>query len=1265
MVVFKIIGILLAVLFVMAAFYLVFESILRRKEAKIILKSVVKQINKSATIFSFTILFFSLLVAIVFGNNIAMSNYYSQINNIYNNSLHNQLVIRNPYNLTNKSNQWAELEQYVDTNDPNYNQTTGKITYNDIFIDNSCLYFDTDFRPSRANNCNDANGDTNGNSIYYLNVLLNQLNKNSELIFSLNSLINLTYTLDPINDIPNQDSDILEYEIQVVRVPDYSATNSLIFKDKQYILNSFLPDSEDNLNYQVGATNLINDNQAVLIHNEDEIPLGSQLHLFSQIDAYRRPSDADKKFQPLNVEPLEIVNYAYSTKYLSPSASIASSPIINPLVSTSDDIAKTAIVFVNETTFNSIFEAYITLYEQAYIDNTLPGPGRYTNTVAGGIYLMLEEENLALNFALGDVKTYEKILSGNSFIETLANDVSNLEFFINTEIAKYFNDTDSNDLSNRGATITPNINEVYANQVAYEWYNEDLQLNRNTTKGFVNYNSYQSISFSITIAIFLISAIVIFIILVRQIKRNQKELGVLKSIGFHTSAISIGYSVFPTLALIPGLFIGFIFSTPVILWWNSLFATGAFINYSQATSSIAFYVLSSLVILVVYIVFSFIVSQIYLRKKSLVLVNEVSNSKASFWVRKIDKLSLNTKNRKSSFGSLHLIKNSFNSTKTVLFNFVIILGMTILLMFTFSAQKAVETSVEKSFQPVQFDQFSILNTGSDGLLSAPGVNKKYVTNQDFEEKKEIYNIVTASVNEDVTNLNNYCSFAQSTLNNMTDPLDLYSAIPVDQVVTFLDMTASFATYHSNDVNNTLLENINNLQASCNLNLPSSGNISSASLNSDFLSKLYSELNNLVYRSENANSLEYISFYLNTYEPSNQNLASVSISNVYFDRNNDCKIDLSEQDETINNEFGKTLPTLFADTTTIADFIYFESLTSSIDTIDYYLSDINNLTQDFNCQGPNGTETVAATKVVIDSLTAANQNIKPGDLIYVEINSKFTPPADVSGSDINDLVFPVIVQDIGFSPVPFGLVIPKDAPDVIALQNKVIDDISYSFNSLNGNLVTKDTNGQQGITQSLSTPYFYDDNVTNKLPQSIGANQSYTSLFDFLNSTTGVSSYVGGSERLVFPISIAEDQVEKNIASITSITTILFLLTLISALILLSLVISQVIEENKKQSTVLQALGYKPRSVANLTLTGYLIQFLLFFAISIPIGFAFISLVNSLTSLAVVGVFFLSVSSLQIIFVLLILVGTYLISWLIAYLIYSNQKPASALKNNLV
>ena len=1191
-------------------------GIKHRKEALLISKSNINDIKLRPLPFTFLTIFFSIMLAIIVSSTFSISKVNSSIYDTLKKSTYYHLTINSPDNYTefDTGTSWNTFPD--GTSIPANPGDSGN-----IYIDNAVNYFGSD-------------------SIYYVDQYLKWFQENTDY--------NIYYTLDVSMNLNFFVNDILETSdsigitgnivtentvLNLNREEDFNQYNTFYSNNSYHTVTSIyydehpLNDQKINNPSNISGSQLEN-NQILMINGypNDNFSLGSaitptylvpipnstggSLNLYDDSSGTNQQSvqplqPTENDYENNKSSSLNFTDYTYSGLFLTSS----SEPYFNregtTLASASVGSSLSAIGFVNETTFDSIFVDIFTS-----IQNNFDNQNGITTTDYEVMQYMLENKiiNFSYNIVFADIfekqTTYENY---NNFNDEIGQRTD--------YILSQFSDSFKWEYEWEWTGIPQNdwvrSSDAYLLESKFSilpW--DDFRYGPNTpaTSSFELSNNYGASATYISIAILLVGFVIIVLYIIKIVKDQSIQMGTLKSLGFSQGAISISNMIYPIISLAIGFGFGILLSIPINFWWLSFFTPTYFLNYNSFQLQFLTIFFAALLLVAIFAMITFATTYLYLRKPSLKLIKEEAKNKTSTFTKVVESTALVSKNFNFKFS----LQNGFKSTKNFLFIFLTVGGMSFFIFFSMASQNILDTTLTQAFDPVNFYYLGLYNPTSIGN-NAP--ERKIITNEEFLNNKIDFNIVTSDPDSQT-----FENWINETLGDMQTNINEYYAIPIEQVFT-LNQTLLDESAILNPDDPTSQQSMSDLQNSININ----GTITNPDQNLFFNIYQWTEL---IISDSLKNNTEYVSFYHVTYASNNQTIAIESFANVYIDFNNSGNVDKSEF-------VGNSL-SLIGEPFNVAQSI--KILDSSNDVaISKYLS-----TPDKNLDvDPNSTGNEIVTKAVVDSITAATLNLEVGDVIYVEFNQQYfnTAPGPI----------PVVVEEIGLSGVPFGIIVSKDSQNIFNNQTSTANNTSfYTFAS---NITTIDPSGDRGITTTTS----------NSLNSRFDITDGSRSLVDYFNGDLqGINNLVVNNY-IDVPINLAELAYAELIVPVTNIIFISSITIIFLALSLITISMWDTITSFREQSAVLKSNGYSTMKISFLTTFGSFVQFLISFAISIPIFLVFINWLNTTFAFSVIGSIFFSITSLQILFMFLIILSIYVAIYLVSVIYYSNTNANELLK----
>ncbi|NQX84011.1 MAG: ABC transporter permease, partial [Mycoplasmataceae bacterium] len=1082
--------------------------------------------------------------------------------------------------------------------------------------------------------------------------------------FSSNVALNIQYNVydDNGNLVLDSDGNPVHEDLVINRLEDSDAENTFTDNSgKNHQVNE-IPYYENNFNY-VNGTNILNDNEIFLIESvNSDIPVekGEDLEISYTLprgtinnynDSSPSSNSAPNTSNRSNTDfssthsSLNIVDFGTTAQYSTNAKSTAFN-LNGQTFTYPSDSGDVLIGYVNEKTFDEILVEFINKSVASF-----SGTDNYEM-----IKYFQQEEIFTINYGIVFDDIYnDSFVNENNFfsfenkIEEKSND---LNIFLNDYLTwdDVFVQISSGGIRYKWDTVKDS--NFVARKTSYGWYDMDYFPNKSLATSYESYTNYNNISQLINYSIIAVSLIVVAIILIKKVRDSQKELGSLKALGFSPTAIAISYVIYPAIALSIGFLIGVGLSFLISGTWLTIFTSTYSVGLFVQPHSILSIMLILINILVIYTVFSFIVTRVLLSKNSLYLLKETSTLKANKLIKSLDKNTENFSNKYFNF--MFGIKSSLRSSKKLVFMFFTIGGTTLFILFAMSSTKAISTSVDKSFESVTF-QYLEFNSKFSKPSYAEMSNSKYITNEEFLSNLDVISVPSPSdYTSEATDRDNYINYSAQFISDVySHELNKngYSALSKESAAEFVKWTKDVITKEAGTIPSTKYRN---LQADVELN-PNFPTLST-STDRDLLLNITNALDDATSLSNS--NVEYISFGYSTYNPSNQSPAILNMSSYYIDTDGDNTV-IDPGTGNLNNEekVGSSL-TIIGDPTSLSKSISMEGdsgenslVTELIPNPDIYI-DIDN---------DNVDEVFA--NAVVDQLTADIYNIEEGDIIYINYpNSTFN-----SSSSSYIPVVPVYVSEVSFSAVPFGIITSNQssyftsmhenasknedfynfANMTTVIDSSVITSISTSINSLNG------------TTPAIGTP------------PSI---QSGTNFIDFVNEHNDIieANYLISGQNIsgdtdnpnalpsAVNIDLAKSLAQEAVDRILVVVPILVLSITFISVVLILISIFDAIDATRRESTVMQAMGYSPHRIARINTVGFFILYMIAFLLSIPISIAFVSIFNTSVSFVSAGAVFLSITVGEILLMLIWTLLIYLITYVSAVVIYSNQKVTTAL-----
>lgn len=1240
---------LLSLGFIILFLFLIFSGVKYRKESRLISKSVLQSIKKTFGSFVLLSMLSVVLVATVVGNQIGMSNLLESLRMSVYNTTYQHVVIDSPEDYIKNELFLSSGELFPSPTEPVDASSILMSNANDYFTSSKQDTKDPGYNPIESfENLLKYYSEINGNSFYFtsnvaLNIQYNTYDENGNLILDSSG--------NPVHE-----------DLVINRVEDSDAENTFTDNSgKKHQVNE-IPYYENSFNYENG-TNILNDNEIFLVqsvNSDTTVKAGDDLEISytlprGTINNYndsssssgsaphtpkRTATDLSSSHNSLNVADFG-TTAQYSTNAKSTAFNLNGQTFTYP-----SDSGDVLIGYVNEKTFDEILTEFINTAVRI--------------TVGTDSYEMIkyfqQEEIFTINYGIVFDDIYnESFVNGNNFF-SYEKDIEKKLNDLNSFLSNYltWDDQYVQILSTGGSNYewdTIKDSNFIARKTSYGWYDMDYFPNKSLATSYESYVNYDNISKIINYSIIAVSLIVVAIILIKKIRDSQKELGSLKALGFSPTAISISYVIYPAIALSIGFLIGVALSFLISGTWISIFTSTYSVGVFYQPHAIMSVMLILVNILVLYTVFSFIVTRVLLSKNSLYLLKETATLKANKLIKSIDKNVEEFNNKYFNF--MFGIKSSLRSSKKLIFMFFTIGGTTLFILFAMSSTKAISTSVDHSFESVTFEYLEF-NSKFSKRSYAEMSNSKYITNEEFLGNLDLINVASASdYTSEATERDNYINYSAQFIADMFNHelnKNGYSALSKDSAHEFVDKTNTIASQEPGVTSKLKFQSLQS-DIESNSNFPKLS-ASGHRVSRDFLFNLTDALDNAL--SSSNNNVEYLSFGYSTYNPINQSPAILNMSSYYIDTNGDNTV-VDPSTGNLNNEekVGSSL-TIIGDPLSLSNSINMkdDSGNNSLEKIlapnpDVYI----------DVDGDNVDEVFA--NAIVDQLTADIYNISAGDIIYINYpNSTFDP----SNSSYIPAV-PVYVSEVSFSAVPFGIITSSDSSYFTSMHENVSkNEDFYNFANMSTVIdssiltsISTSINSLNGTTTSSSTP---------------PSLQSGTNFIDFVNENNDLievnylisSQDVSNTDTLpsAININLAKSLAQEAVDRILVVVPILVLSITFISVVLILISIFDAIDATRRESTIMQAMGYSPHKIARINTIGFFILYMLAFLLSIPISIAFVSIFNASVSFVSAGAVFLSITVGEILLMFIWTVLIYLITYISAVAIYSNQKVTTAL-----
>ncbi len=227
---------------------------------------------------------------------------------------------------------------------------------------------------------------------------------------------------------------------------------------------------------------------------------------------------------------------------------------------------------------------------------------------------------------------------------------------------------------------------------------------------FQNYrvsSSFDRIAFTRTFnwILLIIFLVIIFLILGMNLRKkitsSSKQLGTLKALGCSTNEIALSYITLPLAIVI----IGIIFVFPIGFGLNAVWGviTNSYYDLILGGIPLTFSMFALIFIfpIVIFSLFTFVVTKIILRQGALDLLTSKSNNRPNFLVKWV---SLFTDRFKVNFTTTYTLKNGFRSASK---SFAIIFALffsTLLITFALSLSSVFENTIDQTYKNINYNQ---------------------------------------------------------------------------------------------------------------------------------------------------------------------------------------------------------------------------------------------------------------------------------------------------------------------------------------------------------------------------------------------------------------------------------------------------------------------------------------------------------------------------------------------------------------------------------
>ncbi len=246
-----------------------------------------------------------------------------------------------------------------------------------------------------------------------------------------------------------------------------------------------------------------------------------------------------------------------------------------------------------------------------------------------------------------------------------------------------------------------------------------------------------------------ISIFINFIMIKKIIDSEKNEIGNEKALGFSKIYIASSYLVYPIVTIILGSIIGLIVSSLLVVPFTNLYGIGFNIpitnyvfNFNYFKQIIKFYLLLPL--------FTMIISFYLVRKKSLSLLKEGSNIKVNILTKIINRIFY-----LFPFDYKFKLSLAFRSLGKLIVIIFIILGASLLIVFSLIISNLFNQIVDSSFENMKFKYLIIFNSSltdsedGDYLFNVTGSikNKEEINVIGIDNKTKYFKVTDKKINQ--------------------------------------------------------------------------------------------------------------------------------------------------------------------------------------------------------------------------------------------------------------------------------------------------------------------------------------------------------------------------------------------------------------------------------------------------------------------------------------------------------------------------------------
>ncbi|NQX83814.1 MAG: ABC transporter permease, partial [Mycoplasmataceae bacterium] len=522
--------------------------------------------------------------------------------------------------------------------------------------------------------------------------------------------------------------------IEIVSIPTKNDRNT---DDNNILVDQFEPYNSDYVDLSLGEAYVVSSKWETFdIESGDEIEL-----YFSNPDT----TSADKRLElDLNVKDIgKSPKNMYLTTQMS---NWVEAQVIPDSLHDTD----TVFIYVSEETMFQIIQAL-------YFDLS-------TNTWDPLVYNNSQENSSSLinyNFSISTNWLQDKFDEGYDFIDTnntsnpIYNESNNIlsTKFISDEIAKAISGTNYNDdhytddkvtsSSHLGSEWRNGSDGFYylgqydsdsdgiSNHYAVEIQQPRWSSNFNYIALADNINSYESSSLLFILAFVILGAIITFMTISKTFRKNSKEFGVLKSMGYSQLGISLSITAKAIIYIFAGILISLIFLPIIMTVWSNVMLTSLSIPISKFYLPLSTVVLGWFVPLASFSLFAFLVVRFaFLSRTSLDLIKDAKENKPNKVVGYATKVT-----NGYSFHNSYAVKNSLRKYTKSFSIMSSISAFVFFILAAFATSGIVDNTVDYGMNSFSTNAYGAFNNSNFDRRVKESYYKSY-SNEEFESGVE-------------------------------------------------------------------------------------------------------------------------------------------------------------------------------------------------------------------------------------------------------------------------------------------------------------------------------------------------------------------------------------------------------------------------------------------------------------------------------------------------------------------------------------------------